>query len=179
VIRAKGAPLRPGPCRRLPGGTCAEVDFLTTRGCHAATHSHIDQVVLDTATWEASPAFRLEKAAMDGPVECYARNDGTGFVIPYDYMGLPHSYEPDFLVRMRGGTTLILEIKGQARDQDDAKHEAARRWVTAVNNSRKLGQWAFHVCRDPQMLEKELNAAAQGCPVISQPPAPEDLVLLP
>jgi type III restriction enzyme len=41
-------------------------------------------------------------------------------------------------------------------EEDKAKHEAARRWV-AVNNWGKLGRWAFHVCRDPQMLERELS----------------------
>jgi hypothetical protein len=30
------------------------------------------------------------------------------------------------------------------------------RWVDAMNNWRELGQWHFHVSRDPQMLEKEL-----------------------
>ena len=32
----------------------------------------------------------------------------------------------------------------------------ARRWVSAVNNWNELGQWGFHVCRDPQLLEREL-----------------------
>jgi hypothetical protein len=26
-----------------------------------------------------------------------------------------------------------------------------------VNNAREHGRWAFHVCRDPQMLERELE----------------------
>jgi type III restriction enzyme len=44
-------------------------------------------------------------------------------------------------------------------EEDKAKHEAARRWVAAVNNWGKLGRWAFHVCRDPQMLERELSSS--------------------
>jgi type III restriction enzyme len=51
----------------------------------------------------------------------------------------------------------VIEIKGMLTEEDKAKHEAARRWVTAVNNWGKLGRWAFHVCRDPQMLERELS----------------------
>ena len=49
---------------------------------------------------------------------------------------------------------MVLEIKGMLTEEDKAKHEAARRWVAA--NWGKLGRWAFHVCRDPQMLEREL-----------------------
>jgi type III restriction enzyme len=41
-------------------------------------------------------------------------------------------------------------------EDDKAKHEAARRWIAAVNNWGKLGYWAFHVCRDPQLIEREL-----------------------
>jgi type III restriction enzyme len=50
----------------------------------------------------------------------------------------------------------VLEVKGFEDNQTTAKHEGARRWVRAVNNWGKLGRWAFHVCRNPQMLEREL-----------------------
>jgi type III restriction enzyme len=53
--------------------------------------------------------------------------------------------------------TVVLEIKGMLSEEDKAKHEAARRWIAAVNNWGKLGRWTFHVCRDPQMLERELS----------------------
>jgi type III restriction enzyme len=68
-----------------------------------------------------------------------------------------HAYVPDYLVRFDNGATVILEIKGFEDDQDRAKHQAAKRWVSAVNHRGKLGRWAFHVCRDPQLLEKELK----------------------
>jgi type III restriction enzyme len=51
---------------------------------------------------------------------------------------------------------VVLEIKGMLTEEDKAKHEAARRWRAAVNNWGKLGRWDFHVCRDPQLLEREL-----------------------
>ncbi|MBM3148620.1 MAG: hypothetical protein FJZ88_01145 [Chloroflexi bacterium] len=38
---------------------------------------------------------------------------------------------------------------------DRAKHQAAKRWVSAVNNWGQMGQWTFHVCKDPQMLGRE------------------------
>jgi hypothetical protein len=52
----------------------------------------------------------------------------------------------------------ILEIKGWETEQDQAKHQAAQRWVTAVNNWGKLGRWAFHINHDQQMLGQELKS---------------------
>jgi len=151
------APLLPILNRYTPTGSTAFVDFKTVRPCFSAvTHSHINMVVTDTKLWEQSAAFRLEAAALDGAVRFYARNDGLAFTIPYDFMGISQYYEPDFLVRLSNGVTLILEIKGAEDEQDRAKHEAARRWVRAVNNWGQLGQWDFHVCRDPALLGREL-----------------------
>jgi type III restriction enzyme len=145
-------PLLPILNRYKPIGTTAEVNFKTTRSCFATMRSHINQVVADTVKWEQSAAFRIEQAKL-----IYARNDHMEFVIPYEYLGVSHGYIPDFLVRLRDGFTLILEIKGYEDDQDLAKHQAAQRWIKAVNNWGQLGQWDFHVCKDPQMLGRELG----------------------
>ena len=146
-------PLMPILNRYKPIGTSVEVDFITTRRCHQAQRSQVNQVVLDTQTWESSACFYLEQS---DAVDYYVRNDHLGFVIPYEYTGVNHGYEPDFLVRLQNGKILILEIKGFETDQDIAKHAAAKRWVSAVNNWGQLGQWDFHVCRDPQRLSQEL-----------------------
>ena len=159
------APLLPLLNRYKEIGTTAEVDFKTTRPVHSTQHSHINQVVADTKTWESSVAFRLEQCVEQGSVRFYARNDGLGLVIPYEYMGVAHNYEPDFLVRFDISgldLTLVLEVKGYEDDQTKAKHGAAKRWVAAVNNWGKLGRWAFHVCRDPQVLDKEIDYIARG-----------------
>ena len=145
-------PLMPIINRYKPIGTTEDVDFKTTRACHATMKSHIDQVVLDNLSWESSDA-----------VAFYARNDHMGLTLPYEYMGIDHSYEPDFLVRLQNGPTVVLEIKGFEDDQTKAKHTAAKRWVEAVNNWKELGKWAFHVCRNPQLLDKEMAyIEAQG-----------------
>jgi type III restriction enzyme len=151
-------PLMPILNRYKQMGTTAEVDFKTTRPCHGTQKSHIDQVVLDNLSWEASAGFRLESS---NTVHFYARNDHLGLTIPYEYMGIDHAYEPDFLVRLGNDVTLILEIKGFEDDQTKAKHNAAKRWVSAVNNWAQLGKWDFHVCRNPQVLEKELDFLAR------------------
>lgn len=156
------APLLPLLNRTTPIGSTAGVGFNTTRVCYVTQFSHINMVVGDTATWEQSAAFRFEKSAWNGVVLCYARNDELGLNIPYEWYKVDRSYEPDYLVRLapRGqglpSLTVVLEIKGMLTEEDKAKHEAARRWIAAVNNWGKLGRWAFHVCRDPQMLEREL-----------------------
>jgi len=64
-------------------------------------------------------------------------------------------------VRLLPDLTLVLEIKGYEDDQDRAKHQAAKRWISAVNNWGQLGRWAFYVCKDPQMLGRELEYLKQ------------------
>jgi type III restriction enzyme len=146
-------PLMPILNRYKPIGTTTDVDFKTTRPCHATFKSHIDKVVMDNLSWEASASFKLESSEA---VSFFARNDHLGVLIPYEYMDIDHSYEPDFLVRLANGVTVVLEIKGFEDDQDKAKHTAAKRWVTAVNNWGQLGSWAFHACYNPQLLDREM-----------------------
>ena len=152
-------PLLPILNRYKPIGTSAEVDFMTTRSCHSTERSQINQVVLDTETWESSACFRLERSDV---VDYYVRNDHLGLGIPYEYTDISHSYEPDFVVRLKNDVRLILEIKGFETDQELAKYAGAERWVSAVNNWNELGKWEFHVCRDPQLLECELAYIVQS-----------------
>jgi type III restriction enzyme len=151
-------PLMPVLNRYKPIGTTAEMNFKTVRPCFMTQRSHINQVVADTATWETSAAFRIEQAEM-----VYARNDHLGLFVPYEYQGVDHNYEPDYLVRLAPGVTLVLEIKGYEDDEIKAKHNAAKRWVSSVNNWGQLGKWMFHVCHNPQLLAKELAYLAGQC----------------
>lgn len=101
------------------------------RPCVGTAKSHVNLVVADTDSWEQAAVFRLEQSPA---VTAYVRNDHLEFTIPYEFEGVTHAYTPDFLVRLADGTTLILEIKGEEDEQDRAKHQAARRWVAAVNH---------------------------------------------
>ena len=83
------------------------------------------------------------------------------FQIPWEYQGHPRRYEPDFLVRMRGGVNVILEIKGgkgevHGEDEVLAKNAGAKKWVAAVNNAKKYGTWAFEICRELPKLREQL-----------------------
>jgi len=139
-------------------GSSKDVDFKTTRPCVGTQHSHVNQVVLDTATWESSAAFWIEDACDEGTTLFYVRNDHLGLAIPYKFMNIDQVYYPDFLVRLPDESTLLLEIKGYEDEQMRAKHSAARRWVEAVSNWGRMGVWRFHVCRNPQLLKEELAA---------------------
>ena len=150
-------PLMPILNRYSPYGSTENVDFKTTKRCFVTTHSHINLVAADTARWEQSTAFRLEQAAIRGIIKFYARNDQLGFHIPYEFLKVKHNYTPDFLVKLSNDATLILEVKGLETEEDRAKHEAAKRWVRAVNNWAKMGLWRFHVIKDPQVLLRELQ----------------------
>ena len=144
-------PLLPILNRYRPMGSTASVDFPTRRPVTPATRSHINLVV-QHSNWEAEAAVLLDASDL---LEFHARNDHVGLVIPYEYLGVDHSYEPDFLVRLINDVTLILEIKGyevHGREQNNAKHNAAKKWVTAVNNLGDFGQWDFLVCRDLGLL---------------------------
>ncbi len=153
-------PLLPVINRFRPHGSSADVAFNTTRPCYPTSKSHIDHVVLDTDTWERSVAFSLEAA---DEVQFYARNDHLDFAIPYEFYGVAHLFLPDFLVRLRSGVTLILEVKGFVSEQDTSKFQAAKRWVSAVNNWGRMGRWSFHAAKDPNQIEKELSyIAAEG-----------------
>ncbi|XVJ59533.1 MAG: DEAD/DEAH box helicase family protein [Tepidisphaera sp.] len=146
-------PLMPIPNRYKAEGTSGDVDFWTKRPVRPTNRSHVNQVVLDSV-WEASTEFWLE-ASED--VDCYVRNDHLGLVIPYEFQGLEHSYTPDFIVRLKSGVHVLLETKGRSDAQVSAKHQAAQRWVSAVNNAGKHGRWAFRACYDPQRIPEVLE----------------------
>ena len=109
----------------------------------------------DTDSWEQAATFQLEQLAKDGVVYCYARNDRLEFNIPYEFYGNPNVYEPDFIVRLRNFVNVVVEIKGKQHEDTDAKHQAAKRWVSAVNHWGRLGEWDFLVCYEPQRLGEE------------------------
>ena len=147
------APLLPIINPNRPLGSTKDVDFSTTKDCHPTGKSHVNLVAVDS-TWEASAAFHLEHSDL---VKSYVRNDGLWFTIPYHFAGAMRDYVPDFIVDLTNGIRLILEIKGQETMQDQAKYQAARRWVNAVNYCEKYGKWDFRVCRNPRTVAIELE----------------------
>lgn len=152
-------PLLPLLNRSQPMGDTSRVSFKTVRPCVPTVKSQIDQVVADTGTWEQAAVFRLEQSQL---VASYARNDHLELSIPYEYLGISHAYYPDFVLRLSNGTHVLLEIKGEEDERDRAKHQAARRWVSAVNRWGREGIWNLLICRDPQSLGNELARVASS-----------------
>jgi len=140
-------------------GTTRFVSFDTTKPTYA-THpdrSHISHVVADTGSWEQKMAQVIEE--MD-EVECYVKNQGLNFTIPYMLNGDQKQYFPDFLVRCKSGLNLIVEVSGEGRKDKAAKVAAARTlWVPAINNHGGFGRWAFVEVTDPWDAQGTIRAA--------------------
>ena len=78
-------------------------------------------------------------------VAAWVKNDHLGFHILYLWNGAKRKFVPDFLVRFKSGKTLVLEIKGEDSQQDQAKRRALNQWVQAVNAHGGFGAWAWDV----------------------------------
>ena len=150
-------PLLPVLNHFAPLGSSADVYFPTKKACHPIKKSHVNLVVLDSDEWERSAAQQLELCA---DVVAFVKNDHLELNIPYTYDGLKYNYLPDFVVRMKSGLNLILEVKGQIRDREPHKMEAAKRWVDAVNNWGRLGTWHYALTLDINEIPAILLEAA-------------------
>ena len=64
---------------------------------------------------------------------------------------------PDFLIRLKNGKTLVLEVKGQDSDQNRAKRAELSRWVKGVNVKGGFGQWACDVLLEPSQIQDVLE----------------------
>ena len=137
------------PHKGEESGTTRFVSFDTTKPTYA-THpdrSHISHVVADTGSWEQKMAQVLEDL---DEVECYVKNQGLNFTIPYMLNGDQRQYFPDFIVRCRSGLNLIVEVSGEGRKDKAAKVATAQTlWVPAINNHGGFGRWGFVEVTDP------------------------------
>ena len=117
----------------------------TGRPCERTKRSHVNFCVFDSA-WEGSEAFHLDGAP---EVAAWVKNDHLGFEVFYVHRGVVRKYRPDFLVRLKSGDTLALEVKGQERDEDKTKRRFLQEWVAAVNADGGFGRWVCDVSRTP------------------------------
>jgi type III restriction enzyme len=139
---------------------CSTADMLTwytSRPWEYTRKSQINRVVFD-ARWEATEAYELER---NENVIAWAKNDHLGFLVNYSYQGTPHTYYPDYLVRLSNGVTLVLEVKGQDSQQNRTKREYLDEWVRAVNAHGGFGQWAWAVSMNPADLPETLERLVQ------------------
>jgi type III restriction enzyme len=108
--------------------------------------SHVNFCVFDS-TWEASEAFELDR---NKNVDAWVKNDHIGFEIPYIWDGQVRKYRPDFLIKLKDGRTLVLEVKGQETRQDKTKRTYLDEWIAAVNYHGGFGKWSWAVSHHPR-----------------------------
>jgi type III restriction enzyme len=130
--------------------------WFTGRPCEYARKSHINCYVFDS-TWEASEAFELDRNIN---AEAWVKNDHLGFDIHYVFEGVVRKYRPDFIIRLKNGSHLILETKGQDTQQDRTKREFLDEWVRAVDTHCGFGRWQWAVSRNPADLPDILKKAS-------------------
>ncbi len=135
------------------GSTRAMRTWYTTKPCHSTAKSQISHMIADSS-WEQYAANLLEKNA---DVIAYAKNDHLGFQIHYLWNGARRRFMPDFLIRLSGGKTLVLEIKGEDSEQNRAKRAALDAWVKAVNAKGGFGAWAWDVVFQPAQIQDAIN----------------------
>jgi len=120
--------------------------WYTGKPCERAQRSHINFCVYD-GTWEATEAFELDH---NSNVEAWAKNDHLRFIIHYIFSGVVQGYRPDFLIKLKSGKMLILEIKGQDSQKDRAKREFLDEWTKAINQHGGFGHWCWDVSFHPK-----------------------------
>jgi type III restriction enzyme len=139
---------------QLPkGSTVMMRPWQTTKPCRSTKRSQISHVVYDS-TWEKMTADICEE---DEAVEAWAKNDHLNFKIRYLWRGSSRNFVPDYLIRLKNGKTLILEVKGQDSEQNKAKRQAMNTWVCAVNEQGGFGEWCFDVVFDPSMTRDAIH----------------------
>ena len=119
--------------------------WYTGKPCEHTRKSHINLCVFDSA-WEASEAFELDH---NPTVAAWVKNDHLGFEILYIFQGVVRKYRPDFIIRLKNGSYLILETKGQETSQDRTKREFLDEWIKAVNEYGGFGKWQWAISKNP------------------------------
>jgi type III restriction enzyme len=154
-------------------GSSRYVRFQTTKTNLYATRPdkcQIDRIVVDS-DWEAAGAQALEEMP---EVLRYVRNERLGFEVPYVDGTEEHRYRPDFIAVVDDGhgvddpLHLVLEVKGQRKASDDAKHDTMRAlWLPSVNALGRFGRWQFLMVDGPYEVTENVRK------VISQRQAEE------
>jgi type III restriction enzyme len=117
-----------------------------------ARKSHVNFCVCDSA-WEANEAFALDHHPN---INAWVKNDHLGFEIKYIYDGADHRYRPDFLIRLKDGSILVLETKGQESQKDRIKRDAMKEWCRAVNEQGGFGVWRNAMSKHPDDITEIL-----------------------
>ena len=115
------------------------------RPCEYTRKSHINFCVFDS-TWEATESFHLGN---NKNVKAWVKNDHLGFEVLYTFKGVVRKYRPDFVIKLKTGNFLVLEVKGRDSQEDKTKRAFLDEWVRAVNEKGGFGKWSYDVSLNP------------------------------
>ena len=127
--------------------------WYTTKPCFPTRKSQISHMISD-GTWEQYTADVLEKS---DNVISYAKNERLGYQVYYLWNGSKRKFIPDFLIKLKNGKILVLEIKGQDSEQNRAKRSALDIWVKGVNAKGGFGNWCHDVAFEPAKIHDIIN----------------------
>ena len=99
------------------GGTRHMRQWHTTRPCSTPRRSHVNYCVYDSDLERSEAAF----LDISDHVEAWVKNDHLDFEITYRFQGIVRKYRPDFIIRLTNGTHLILETKGEEKEEDPSQ----------------------------------------------------------
>ena len=120
--------------------------WYTSKPVYQTERSHLNYAVSDSG-WEGTTAYMIDH---DDLVAGWVKNDHLMFEIAYVYRGGVHLYRPDYLIKLKNGTTLVLEVKGQDDARNKAKRSALAQWVNAVNADGRFDTWTWDVIFEPR-----------------------------
>lgn len=121
--------------------TSKMITWYTSKPCEINKKSHISHTIFDS-TWEATESFELDR---NENVESWVKNDHLNFFVNYVFGGVIHKYYPDFLIKLKNGKMLVLEVKGKDDQKNKTKREYFKEWIEAVNSDKRFGVWEFDV----------------------------------
>jgi type III restriction enzyme len=78
------------------------------------------------------------------------------------YLRVVKKYPPDFLVRLKNDTMLVLEVKGQDSKESKTKREFLAEWVKAVNQHGRFGRWTWAVSYHPKDVAGILQTSSRN-----------------
>ncbi len=134
--------------------------ILITLNMNKVVH-HIWEAIRFENTESIMPVFNSD-SPIRSVVEAWVKNDHLGFEILYIFKGEGRKYRPDFIIRLKNGKNLILETKGQNRQQDKTKREFLDERVKAVNQHGSFGIWLWSVSKDPADVAEILEKAGEA-----------------
>jgi type III restriction enzyme len=77
------------------------------------------------------------------------------------FRGVILKYCPDFLIKLKNGKTLKLEVKGKDDQQNRTKPEYLKEWIEAVNADCRFGKWSCDVSFLTSDIQDKIRKHAQ------------------